>query len=58
MNHKIGFLNSVMKKLENEKFVNNAPENVIQKEYKKRNDANMEISVLKERITSLQEMQK
>ncbi len=58
LNHKIGFLNSVMKKLENEKFVNNAPENVIQKEYKKRNDANMEISVLKERITSLQEMQK
>ncbi len=58
LNHKIGFLYSVMKKLENEKFVNNAPENVIQKEYKKRDDANREISVLKERITSLQEMQK
>ncbi|MCB2197632.1 MAG: valine--tRNA ligase [Bacteroidetes bacterium] len=48
-----GFLNSVMKKLSNERFVNNAPEKVVNVEKKKKEDAEAKIKVLEERITSL-----
>jgi valyl-tRNA synthetase len=48
-----GFLHSVMKKLENERFVNNAPEAVVKKEKAKKADAEAKIKVLEERISSL-----
>ena len=48
-----GFLNSVMKKLSNERFVNNAPEKVVNIEKKKKEDAEHKIKVLEERIASL-----
>jgi len=48
-----GFLNSVMKKLGNERFVNNAPETVVAKEKAKQADAEAKIKVLEERIASM-----
>ncbi len=48
-----GFLNSVMKKLSNERFVNNAPEAVVEKERTKQADAEAKIKVLEERIAGL-----
>ncbi len=48
-----GFLNSVMKKLGNERFVNNAPEAVVAKEKAKQADAEAKIKVLEERIAGL-----
>ncbi len=48
-----GFLHSVMKKLSNERFVNNAPEKVVSIEKKKKEDAESKIKVLEERIASL-----
>lgn len=48
-----GFLNSVMKKLSNERFVNNAPEKVVDIEKKKKEDAEAKIKVLEERIASM-----
>jgi valyl-tRNA synthetase len=49
-----GFLSSVMKKLSNEKFVNNAPKNVLETEYKKKADAEAKIKSLEEHIILLQ----
>ncbi len=49
-----GFLNSVIKKLSNERFVNNAPGAVVAKERKKQADAEEKIRVLKEQISNLQ----
>ena len=48
-----GFLNSVMKKLSNERFVNNAPETVVAKEKAKQADAEAKIKVLEERIAAI-----
>ncbi|MBN1951807.1 MAG: valine--tRNA ligase [Bacteroidales bacterium] len=48
-----GFLNSVMKKLDNASFVNNAPENVVAAEMKKKADAEEKIKTLKDRINIL-----
>jgi valyl-tRNA synthetase len=48
-----GFLISVMKKLENERFVKNAPEDVIEKERKKQNDALAKIKVLEDQIKGM-----
>ncbi|WP_321348687.1 valine--tRNA ligase [uncultured Draconibacterium sp.] len=48
-----GFLNSVMKKLSNERFVNNAPEAIVAKEKAKQADAEANIKVLEERIASM-----
>jgi len=48
-----GFLQSVDKKLENERFVKNAPEKVVEMERKKAADARAKISALEERITAL-----
>jgi valyl-tRNA synthetase len=48
-----GFLNSVIKKLSNERFVNNAPEAVVAKEKAKQADAEAKIKVLEEQIASL-----
>jgi len=48
-----GFLSSVMKKLGNERFVNNAPGSVVDAEKKKLADAEAKISTLEEQITAL-----
>ena len=51
-----GFLQSVLKKLSNEKFVNNAPAKVIEMERKKQADAEAKIATLKESIAALNNM--
>ena len=48
-----GFLQSVLKKLSNEKFVGKAPANVIDMERKKQADAESKIASLKESIATL-----
>ncbi len=48
-----GFLKSVESKLSNEKFVNNAPEQVLENERKKQQDALTRIKLLEEKLTSL-----
>jgi valyl-tRNA synthetase len=48
-----GFLNSVQKKLSNEKFVNSAPDAVVAAERKKEQDALNTIQILEEKIASL-----
>ncbi len=48
-----GFLASVMKKLDNERFVHNAPANVLELERTKRDDAESKIKSLEERLSSL-----
>ena len=48
-----GFLDSVMKKLSNEKFVNNAPSKVLEMERKKKADAEVKIQSLEEHIANL-----
>ena len=48
-----GFLNSVMKKLSNERFVNNAPEQVVANERKKQADAEAKIAVLEKSLSDL-----
>jgi len=50
-----GFLNSVMKKLGNERFVNNAPAQVIEKENIKKADAEAKIKALEEQIKTLKQ---
>jgi valyl-tRNA synthetase len=42
-----------MKKLSNERFVNNAPEAVVEKERQKQSDAEARIKVLKDQLTGL-----
>ena len=48
-----GFLNSVQKKLENEKFVANAKPEIVENERKKQADAESKIKTLEESIASL-----
>jgi valyl-tRNA synthetase len=48
-----GFLNSVMKKLSNERFVSGAPEQVVAAEKKKRDDAASRIASIKEQLSAL-----
>ncbi|MGE5448746.1 MAG: valine--tRNA ligase [Bacteroidales bacterium] len=48
-----GFLNSVMKKLSNERFVSSAPEAVVNVERAKQADAEAKIKVLEEQIAGL-----
>ena len=48
-----GFLQSVLKKLSNEKFVSKAPANVIEMERKKQADAESKIASLKESVAAL-----
>ncbi len=49
-----GFLKSVQKKLQNERFVNNAPDQVIANERKKEADAEAKITMLKSSLEGLQ----
>lgn len=48
-----GFLKKVMKKLGNERFVNNAPAKVVETEQKKKKDTELKISSLLDRIGEL-----
>jgi valyl-tRNA synthetase len=48
-----GFLISVMKKLDNERFVQNAPANILEMERKKKSDAESKIKSLEERARAL-----
>jgi valyl-tRNA synthetase len=52
------FLNSVVKKLENERFVSGAPEAVVDLERKKQADAENKIKVLEEQIANLKNLTK
>ncbi len=53
LNYYRGFLDSVMKKLNNEQFINNAPANVLELEKKKKSDAEKKIKSLEERLKEL-----
>ena len=53
LQHLEGFLAGVMKKLSNERFVQNAPEAVVAMERKKQSDAEEKIAALKETIAEL-----
>ena len=53
LKHKESFLQGIVKKLSNEKFVNNAPAAVIEHERKKQADAESIIKSLKESLTIL-----
>ncbi|MFR9620942.1 MAG: valine--tRNA ligase [Rikenellaceae bacterium] len=48
-----GFLRSVMKKLDNERFVGSAPEKVVAMERAKRSDAEAKIAAIKEQLAAL-----
>jgi len=48
-----GFLNSVQKKLSNDRFVNNAPVAVLDAERKKQSDAESRINAIREQLNSL-----
>ncbi len=48
-----GFLDSVMRKLDNAEFVNNAPDQVVEREKKKKYDTEKKIDSLLERINEL-----
>lgn len=48
-----GFLSSVMKKLDNEKFVSGAPEKVLEMERKKEADSLQKIAILEEKLSGL-----
>ncbi len=54
LEHLEGFLNSVRKKLQNERFVANAPENVVTLERKKESDTIEKIAAIKATIGKLQ----
>ena len=53
LKHLEGFLQGVLKKLSNERFVANAPEAVVAMERKKQSDAEEKIAALKESIVAL-----
>lgn len=48
-----GFLNGVLKKLENKRFVDNAPPKVVEMEYSKKEDAESKIAILEEKLIGL-----
>ena len=56
LKHLEGFLAGVLKKLSNERFVQNAPEAVVALERKKRSDAEEKIAALKESISELKKI--
>jgi valyl-tRNA synthetase len=53
LNYTRGFLASVMKKLENEKFVSSAPPQVVEMERKKKADAEARIRVIEAQLEGL-----
>lgn len=52
-----GFLSSVMKKLDNERFIQNAPDSILELERKKRADAELKIKSLEESLKALMNKQ-
>ena len=56
LKHLEGFLAGVLKKLSNERFVQNAPEAVVALERKKQSDAEEKIAALKESISELKKI--
>ena len=54
LDYQKGFLKSVNSKLENKRFIDNAPDSIVQNEIKKKNDAISKISVLEERLKKLE----
>ena len=55
LDYQLGFLNSVRKKLSNERFVNGAPEAVVANERNKESDAVAKIAILEEKLADLKE---
>lgn len=53
LNYNRGFLATVMKKLDNQRFIQNAPASVLELERKKKSDAESKIKSLEERIKEL-----
>lgn len=53
LEYNLGFLKNVMKKLDNERFVSNAPANVLELERKKKSDAESKIKSLEEALKAL-----
>ena len=53
LNYTLGFMKSVQKKLANDRFVNNAPEQVVAMERKKLADAEAKIKTLEDSLASL-----
>jgi valyl-tRNA synthetase len=53
LRYNMGFLANVMKKLDNERFVNNAPAGILELERKKKSDAESKIKSLEEALRSL-----
>jgi valyl-tRNA synthetase len=53
LDYQLGFLASVNKKLDNERFVSSAPANVIENERRKKSDAEAKIKVLQENLARL-----
>jgi len=53
LNYINGFINSVKQKLQNESFVNKAPQNVVDRERKKLKDAEAKISILEDQLKLL-----
>ena len=58
LQHLEGFLAGVMKKLSNERFVQNAPEQVVAMERKKQSDSEEKIAALRESIAALKQSKK
>ena len=58
LKHLEGFLQGVMKKLSNERFVANAPEAVVAMERKKQSDSEEKIAALKESLAALKAQKK
>jgi valyl-tRNA synthetase len=56
LNYARGFLSSVMKKLDNERFVQNAPPSVIEIEKKKKSDAESKIGSLEARLIEMKSL--
>ncbi|MCJ7446914.1 MAG: valine--tRNA ligase [Bacteroidales bacterium] len=56
MDYYRGFLASVSKKLDNERFVRNAPANIIDLERKKKSDTELKIKSLEERLKELKKL--
>jgi len=54
LDYQKGFLKSVNSKLENKRFIDNAPDSIVQNEIKKKNDAISKISVLEVRLKKLE----
>jgi valyl-tRNA synthetase len=55
LKYTIGFLDSVMKKMGNERFINSAPAQVVELERKKKTDAEEKIKILQDRLISFRQ---